>query len=101
MIDNMLAWKDHIEALCNRTKQRIYFLGRLGSFGVKADYFIVCGNECTAIATPFGLGVCLLCSNKAVQSIKNVLKDCSSALEKLYDSAYYYNNLLRLANNSF
>ncbi len=35
MIDNMLAWKDQIEALCNRTKQRIYFLGRLGSFGVR------------------------------------------------------------------
>ncbi len=46
----------------------------------KADYFIVCGNECTAILllTLVWAFVCYA-QNKAVQSIKNVLKDCSSA----------------------
>lgn len=35
MIDDMLSWKDHIDTLCKRTKQRIYFLSRLRSFGVR------------------------------------------------------------------
>jgi hypothetical protein len=103
MIDNMLSWKDHIDALCNRTKQRIYFLRRLRSFGVRKQILLL-------FFISVIMSVLQYCNSVWYRSLSVTLKTklfyqlkiCSrivgQPLEKLYDSAYY-NNLLRLANN--
>ncbi len=100
MIDNMLSRKDHIDALCQRTKQRIYFLRRLRSFRVRKQI---------SVSVISVMSVQQYCNSIWYQSLPvmlktklfNQLKICSrivgQPLEKLYDSAY---NNLRLANNN-
>jgi len=41
IIDDMLSWKDHIDSLCKITKQKIYFLRRLRSFGVRKQILLL------------------------------------------------------------
>ncbi len=41
MVDNTLSWKDHIDTLCKRVKQRVYFLHRLRSFGVSRKILLL------------------------------------------------------------
>ncbi len=41
MVDDMLSYKDHIDTLCKRVKQRTYFLNRLRSFGVRKKIILL------------------------------------------------------------
>ncbi len=102
MIDNMLSWKDHIDALCKRTKQRIYFR-RLRSFGVRKQILLLffmsvimsVQQYCNSI---WYRSLSVILKTKLFNQLKICSRIVDQPLEKLYDSAYY-NNLLRLANN--
>ncbi len=41
MVDDMLSWKDHIDTLCKRVKQRVYFLRRLRFFRVSRKMLLL------------------------------------------------------------
>ncbi len=102
MVDDMLSWKDHIDTLCKRVKQRIYFLRHLRSFGVSRKILLLFFMSVI-------MSILQYCNSKWFKSLSVKLKTklfnyitCSrivgQPLEKLYDLAYY-NNLLRIANN--
>ena len=40
-IDNLLGWKTHIDNLCNRLQQRLYFLRRLRLYGVSSHIMMI------------------------------------------------------------
>lgn len=40
VVDNLLSWKDHTESLCKRTRQRIYILRHLRSFGANRQILV-------------------------------------------------------------
>ena len=40
-IDNLLCWKTHIDNLCNRLQQRLYFLRRLRLYGVSSHIMMI------------------------------------------------------------
>ena len=54
VIDHLLSWEDQIESVCKKTRQRIYFLRRLRSFGARredssfvfhfCDYYYECSS---------------------------------------------------------
>lgn len=41
MIDHLLSWKGHIEFVCKKTKQRIYFLRSLRTFGMSRQILLL------------------------------------------------------------
>ncbi len=85
MIDNMLSWKDHIDALCNRTKQRIYFLHRLRSFGVRKQILLLFFMSVIMRVLQYCNSIwyrrlSVMLKTKLFNQLKNLLKDCMSAL---------------------
>lgn len=40
-MDSALCWKVHIDSLCSRLRQRLYFLRRLKLYGVSANILLV------------------------------------------------------------
>ncbi len=103
MIDNVLSWKDDIDALSKRTKQIIYFLCRLRSSGVRQLILLLFFMSVIMSILQYCNSIWYRSLSVILKSkLFNQLKICSrivgQPIEKLYDSACY-NNLLRLANN--
>lgn len=103
MIDHLLSWKDHIESVCKKTKQRIYFLRRLRSFGASGQILLLFFTSVIMSVLQYCNTTWYKCLSTALKSkLLHQMKICSKIvgqpLEKLYESAYH-NNILRLANN--
>ena len=101
IVDNLLSWGDQIEAVCKKTKQRIYFLRRLRSFGTSKRILLL-------FFTSVILSVLQYCSTSWFGCLSDTLRTkvlkplniCSKIvgqpLETLFDTSYT-NGVLRLA----
>ena len=102
MIDHLLSWKDHIEFVCKKTKQRIYFLRRLRSFGASKQILLlfftsVIMSVLQYCYTTWYKSLSTTLKSKLLHQMKICSKIVGQPLEKFYESAYH-NNILRLAN---
>lgn len=102
-IDNLIDWKDHIDSVCNKTKQRIYFLHRLRSFGASRPILPL---FFTSVIMSI-LQYCDIVRYKGVSAtlrakLSQQFNICSQIVgqppQKLYETANH-DNMLRLANN--
>ena len=102
VIDHLLSWKDQIESVCKKTKQRIYFLRRLRSFGASRRilllFFHFCYYECSSVLQCHLVWMSV-CSPKVTMLQLNIgSKIVGQPLQELYTSTYD-NSMLRLAKN--
>ena len=103
VIDHLLSWKDHIESLCMKTKQRIYFLRRLRSFGASRRILLLFFTSVIMSVLQYCSTTWYGCLSVALKSqLLQQLSICSKIvgqpLQKLYTSTYD-NSVLRLARN--
>lgn len=103
MIDATLSWKHHIDYICKKTKQRIYFLRRLRSFGATRQILLLFYNAVILSVLQYCNAVWYSCLSSSVKSgLKHLIKVCSKIvgqhLEGLYEITYH-NNTMRLAKN--
>ena len=103
VIDHLLSWKDHIESLCMKTKQRIYFLRRLRSFGASRRILLLFFTSVIMSVLQYCSTTWYGCLSVALKSqLLQQLSICSKIvgqpLLKLYTSTYD-NSVLRLARN--
>ena len=101
IVDSLLSWKEQTDAVCRKTKQRIYFLRRLRSFGMSRKILLL-------FFTSVVMSVLQYCSTAWVGCLPETLKArllkqlnvCSKIvgqpLMTLFDSSYK-NSVLRLA----
>ena len=103
VIDHLLSWKDQIESLCMKTKQRIYFLRRLRSFGASRRILLLFFTSVIMSVLQYCSTTWYGCLSVALKSqLLQQLSICSKIvgqpLQKLYTSTYD-NSVLRLARN--
>ena len=102
-IDYLFSWKDHVDFVCKRTKQSIYFLCRLRSFGASSQIL-------NLFFTSVKMSILQYCNIVWYKSLSSNLKAKSSLqlkicskivrhpLQTIYETAYH-KNMLRLAYN--
>ena len=97
------SWKEQIESVCKKTKQRIYFLRRLRSFGASRQILLLFFTSVImsvlqyCSTTWYG---CLSAALKAqlLQQLNICSKIVGQPLQRLYTSTYD-SSILRLARN--
>ena len=78
IIDHLLSWKDHIDYLCKRTKQRIYFLRRLRSFGASREILLLFFTSVIMSILQYCNTTWYKCLSAALKSkLLHLLKICS------------------------
>ena len=102
-IDHLLSWKDQIESVCKKTKQRIYFLRRLRSFGASRRILLLFFTSVIMSVLQYCSTTWYGCLSVALKSqMLQQLNICSKIvgqpLQELYASTYD-NSMLRLAKN--
>ena len=103
VIDNLLSWKEQIETVCKKTKQRIYFLRRLRSFGASRRILLLFFTSVIMSVLQYCSTTWYGCLSVALKSqMLQQLNICSKIvgqpLQELYTSTYD-NSMLRLAKN--
>ena len=103
VIDHLLSWKDQIESVCKKTKQRIYFLRRLRSFGASRRILLLFFTSVIMSVLQYCSTTWYGCLSVALKSqMLQQLNICSKIvgqpLQELYTSTYD-NSMLRLAKN--
>ena len=102
-IDHLLSWKDHVVSLCKKTKQRLYFLRRLRSFGASKQILLLFFSSVImsvlqyCSTTWYG---CLSVTSKSqlLRQMNICSKIVGKPLYSLYESTYV-NSVLRLARS--
>ena len=103
MIDPTLSWKHHIDFICKKTKQRIYFLRRLRSFGATQQVLLMFFISVVLSVMQYCNAIWYSCLTVTAKSgLRHLIKICSKIvgqpLEVLFEAAYH-NNTMRLAKN--
>ena len=103
VIDHLLSWKDQIESVCKKTKQRIYFLRRLRSFGASRQILLMFFTSVIMSVLQYCSTTWYGCLSAALKSqLLQQLNICSKIvgqpLQRLYTTTYD-NSILRLARN--
>ena len=103
VIDHLLSWKDQIESVGKKTKQRVYFLRRLRSFGASRQILLLFFTSVIMSVLQYCSTTWYGCLSVALKSqLLQQLSICSKIvgqpLQRLYTTTYD-NSVQRLARN--
>lgn len=79
-IDNLLCWNTHVNNLCNKLQQRLYFLRRLRLYGVSSQIMMIFYRAMLESVIRYGIGAWF--SNLTVK-LKNELANMHKTAMKI------------------
>lgn len=79
-IDNLLCWNTHVDNLCNKLQQRLYFLRRLRLYGVSSQIMMIFYRAMLESVIRYGIGAWF--SNLTVK-LKNELANMHKTAMKI------------------
>ena len=78
-LDNTLSWKAHVQGLCSRLQQRLYFLRRLRAFGVDQKFMLLFYHA--VLESIMRYGITAWYGNLTVQSKSQIARLVQTAMK--------------------
>lgn len=104
MIDSTYSWKHHVDFICRKSKQSIYFLVASSHLGPHSKCSF-CSSPPISVVCCSNVMPCCLAASHSLQNLaydtwlKICLKIVGQPLDKPFEAAYLNNDTMQLAKN--